>query len=433
MVPIITLPQSKVTHVKMSPCEKYVLTFSPLADVAFTVWNFQMVEIIRELPIADMENIDTYKWSSDGCFLAKKFKTELKKEGTDEIKIKEGISVYELPSMQILQNNEGQKKSITIAGIREWEWAPTRNTLIYSCFFGEEEEDEEDYYGDEEEKKVKEPVPDVMDPRVGFMNIPSRQIIGFKDFKAKSLKFVIHPRENYVAIVNEFERKQKKMFAVELFDLTNGDNVPHQMIQLRKDIISFHGCYWEPNGRMLAVLTLSKKEVTTGINMDAKRQGIDIFQVEHDKLKGFIVKDIGAHPSDRVVDFSWSPAGEVFCTLEKDGAYATAKSIWNFYFIEEQEAVLAAEGPKEKLGKRTYKNLEANKTNKMAAEEVGYEFKKTARHEAIDVVTRGVWDKFGRFFVVHGKKGAGLFDKELRNIKIYSIFGEPLQSIERVP
>ena len=125
----------------MSPCEKYVLTFSPLADVAFTVWNFQMVEIIRELPIADMENIDTYKWSSDGCFLAKKFKTELKKEGTDEIKIKEGISVYELPSMQILQNNEGQKKSITIAGIREWEWAPTRNTLIYSCFFGEEEED----------------------------------------------------------------------------------------------------------------------------------------------------------------------------------------------------------------------------------------------------------------------------------------------------
>lgn len=102
MVPIITLPQSKVTHVKMSPCEKYVLTFSPLADVAFTVWNFQMVEIIRELPIADGENIETYKWSPDGVYLAKKFKTELKKEGTDEVKVKEGISVYELPSMQIL-------------------------------------------------------------------------------------------------------------------------------------------------------------------------------------------------------------------------------------------------------------------------------------------------------------------------------------------
>lgn len=66
-----------------------------------------MVEIIRELPIADDETIETYKWSPDGKFLAKKFKTELKKDGSDEIKIKEGISVYELPSMQILQNREG--------------------------------------------------------------------------------------------------------------------------------------------------------------------------------------------------------------------------------------------------------------------------------------------------------------------------------------
>lgn len=99
MVPIITLPQAKVNNVKMSPCENYVLTFSPKADVAFTVWNFQMVEILRELPIADLEDIDTYKWSNDGKFLAKKFKTELKKEGTDEVKTKEGITVFELPSM----------------------------------------------------------------------------------------------------------------------------------------------------------------------------------------------------------------------------------------------------------------------------------------------------------------------------------------------
>jgi uncharacterized protein with WD repeat len=48
MAPIISLPQQKVQSVKMSPCEKYVLTFSPMADVGFTVWNFQMVEVIRE-------------------------------------------------------------------------------------------------------------------------------------------------------------------------------------------------------------------------------------------------------------------------------------------------------------------------------------------------------------------------------------------------
>ena len=127
-----------------------------------------MVEIIRPLPIVDEETIDTYQWSHDGNFIAKKFKTELRKEGTDEVKIKEGITVYELPTMEILKNAQGQKKSITIPGIKDWYWAPTRNTLIYSCFF-----DQKDGESDEEEEEKKDANP-VADPRIGFMNIPTR-------------------------------------------------------------------------------------------------------------------------------------------------------------------------------------------------------------------------------------------------------------------
>lgn len=82
---------------------------------------------------------------------------------------------------------------------------------------------------------------------------------------------MIHPKDNYVAIRNEFERKGKKLFTVELFDLTKGDNAPHQMIKVRRELIDLLGVYWEPNGRMISVLSLSKKEVTSGINMDAKR------------------------------------------------------------------------------------------------------------------------------------------------------------------
>lgn len=93
--------------------------------------------------------------------------------------------------------------------------------------------------------------------------------------------------------------------------------------------------YWEPNGRMLAVHTLSRKEAVGGINLDAKRHGVDVYEVEHDKIKGFIVKELGAHPAERVVDFYWSPAGEVFVVLEKDGPSAMSKNIWNFYLIEE--------------------------------------------------------------------------------------------------
>ena len=91
----------------MSPCKKYVLTFSPMADVTFTVWDFAIIEICRELPIADGETIDIFKWSHDCNYLVTKFNTELRKEGSDEVKKKEGITVYELPSMQILTNREG--------------------------------------------------------------------------------------------------------------------------------------------------------------------------------------------------------------------------------------------------------------------------------------------------------------------------------------
>ena len=95
--------------------------------------------------------------------------------------------------------------------------------------------------------------------------------------------------------------------------------------------------------------------------------------------------------------------------------------------------MLADQGPAVKIGKNSTKNLEAKKTNKMAAEEISFEFKKTSRHEAPDSVSKGVWDKFGRFFVSYGVRKPGLFDKELRNIKFYSMFGDPLQSIEKIP
>jgi len=98
MIPIIVLPQNKVHSVIMSPDEKYVLCYSPMGDKAYTVWNFEMVEIIRDFDAEPEEDEHTYKWSHDGKYLAKKFRNETT---VDDVvtKVKEGISVYELPSM----------------------------------------------------------------------------------------------------------------------------------------------------------------------------------------------------------------------------------------------------------------------------------------------------------------------------------------------
>lgn len=70
----------------------------------------------------------------------------------------------------------------------------------------------------------------------------------------------------------------------------------------------------------------------------------------------------------------------------------------------------------------------------MEAKEEVFEFKKTARQESVDAKTVGIWDEFGRFFVVYGlpsKVIAGK-GKAPTHIKIYSIFGEPLLSIDRL-
>lgn len=76
MSSIITLRQHKVVAVNMSPCEKYVMTYSPMGDKAYTVWNFEMTEVIREFDQEMGEDENTFKWSHDGSYLAKKFRTE---------------------------------------------------------------------------------------------------------------------------------------------------------------------------------------------------------------------------------------------------------------------------------------------------------------------------------------------------------------------
>ena len=71
----------------------------------------------------------------------------------------------------------------------------------------------------------------------------------------------------------------------------------------------------------------------------------------------------------------------------------------------------------------------------MEAKEEVFEFKKTARQESADAKTVGIWDEFGRFFVVYGLPSKGVIagkGKAQTHIKIYSIFGEPLLSIDKL-
>ena len=58
-----------------------------------------------------------------------------KDDGTT--KLKTGVSVYTLPSMELISTSDGVKKSITVDGIEDIVWAPNKNVLVYTAFPGD--------------------------------------------------------------------------------------------------------------------------------------------------------------------------------------------------------------------------------------------------------------------------------------------------------
>lgn len=80
--------------------------------------------------------------------------------------------------------------------------------------------------------------------------------------------------------------------------------------------------YWEPNNTKLAIHTLSKRILEAGrkdYSVNAKRNGVDIYEMIDDPLKGFIYKTIGFLNCDKVDGMSWAGCGDIFTITEKEG------------------------------------------------------------------------------------------------------------------
>lgn len=164
------------------------------------------------------------------------------------------------------------------------------------------------------------------------MEIPTRKHVAIHTINnALSFKLYFHPQGDYLAVMNEYKEKKTTKHSVELFN-TKKQQIPHQKILINREVLEFHGCYWEPNFSKLAIHTLSKRIVEAGkkdYTLDATRNGIDIYEIIEDPLKGFIYKTIGFLASERISGFNWSGAGDIFNTFETE----TAKTTVNFYMI----------------------------------------------------------------------------------------------------
>lgn len=115
---ICKLEHSGVTNAVFSPCERFLLTFSPRGK--FVVWNLVTREEARVFP-AESDSWGTYKWNYNGDYIAKLSE--------------ESIFIYKTPGMSLIEDETGEKKPWKILNLTEFSWSPASNVI--SCYIKE--------------------------------------------------------------------------------------------------------------------------------------------------------------------------------------------------------------------------------------------------------------------------------------------------------
>ena len=90
----------------------------------------------------------------------------------------------------------------------------------------------------------------------------------------------------------------------------------------------------------MAIHTKAKRQLEAGrkdYTVNAERNGVDIYEMTDDPIKGFVTKLIGFFPSEKVEGFQWSGSGDIFNTFENEGG----KVSLNFYMISKEQATPA--------------------------------------------------------------------------------------------
>ncbi|XP_074598834.1 eukaryotic translation initiation factor 3 subunit b [Brevipalpus obovatus] len=213
-----------VTLTDFSPCEKYLVTFSPQLAAAkdpeaIIIWDVRTGAKKRSFHSDQEMTWPVLKWSPDDKYFAK--------IGQDV------LSVYETPSMTLLD-----KKSMKIPGVRNFSWSPTQNILAYWVA---------------EDKDVP--------ARVTLIEIPSRNELRTKNlFNVADCKMYWQKSGDYLCVkVDRYSKIKKEKTEVkysglfynfEVFDMRKKD-IPVDSLEIKETIVAFA---WEPVGHKFALI-----------------------------------------------------------------------------------------------------------------------------------------------------------------------------------
>lgn len=103
----------EVKFIQFSPSEKYLVTSSVGENPSVIFWDVRTGKLLRQIETSDPLDPNTeFKWSSDDKYCVRK------KDN--------GLAVYELPSMQLVE-----KKTFSVDGIKDFSWSPSEPLLAY--------------------------------------------------------------------------------------------------------------------------------------------------------------------------------------------------------------------------------------------------------------------------------------------------------------
>lgn len=211
--------------ISFSPCENYIVTFSPSSDRGnedkkLIIWDIRTGQEKRSFPPPDeYVTWPIFRWSKDDRFFARL--------GPDM------LSVYETPGFGLLD-----KKSIKIPGIRDFSWSPTDNVLAYWVA---------------EDKDVP--------ARVTLLELPNRTETRSKNlFSVADCKIHWQKSGDYLCVKVDRYSKVKKdkneikysgmYYNFEIFHMREKE-IPVDSVEIKEPIQAFA---WEPVGSKFSII-----------------------------------------------------------------------------------------------------------------------------------------------------------------------------------
>jgi translation initiation factor 3 subunit B len=262
-----TFKHEGVVMVQFSPCERYLVTFSP--DLAqrdkpgsempqgILVWDIQAQKCIRGFHHNTED--PAFKWSHDGQYFSKL--------------VKGLIYIYTTPSMTLVADSTGKKVPLKLPGqARDHEWSPTDN---YLCV-----------YLPEFENKPS---------RVMLLEYPSLKNLGTQALvNVDGCHIHWHPQGDFLGVkVDRHAKNKKQSFTSFEFFRVREKDVPIEGLELKDTVVAFA---WEPKGSQFAVIH-SESSGTS-------RSNVSLYSMENNKLdkKATLDKKQATH-------LYWSPEG----------------------------------------------------------------------------------------------------------------------------